>query len=343
MQALVKIKKGEGFIEVRDVPEPECSPNEVLIKVKAAGICGTDLHIWHNKMIYWPPVIMGHEFSGEIVKTGKSVAGWKKGDRVVAEPHTRACGVCYLCRSGNIHLCPHKRAIGWGIDGAFADYVKMPFHLLHRIPENVSYEEAALSEPLAIAVNCVILNSGVKAADTVVVEGAGAIGLLAGMTARAAGAKEVIITGVTQDEKLRLKKAKELGFKTVNVEKEDLNKLVLDLTEGRGADVVIEAAGVETSVNAAIQIAKRLGKIAIIGITGEEKINVSWNEAVFKALDIKFCFSSNFDSWERALFFMSKRKVQTSALITHIASIREWKKLFTELEEGKGIKGLFTF
>jgi len=343
MKALVKTKKGEGFIEVREVPVPECGPDEVLIKVEAAGICGTDLHIWHDKMVYWPPVIMGHEFSGQVVKVGKNVSHWKEKDKVVAEPHTKACGVCYLCRSGNIHICPHKKAIGWGINGAFAEYIKMPSYLLHRIPENLSYNEAALTEPLAITVNCVLLTAGVKAGDVVIIEGAGTIGLMAAMIAKIAGAEKVIVTGVTQDENLRLKKARELGFETVNVEKENLEEVVFSLTQGKGADLVVEAAGVENAVNTAIKITKRLGKIAILGITGEKKINVLWDEAVFKGLDVKFCFSSNFESWERALSFMSQRKVEVLPLITHTGTITQWEKIFGELERGEGIKGLFIF
>ncbi|MBC7189479.1 alcohol dehydrogenase catalytic domain-containing protein, partial [Candidatus Aerophobetes bacterium] len=262
MQALVKTRKGKGFIEVRDVPVPAYSPDEVLIKVKAAGICGTDIHIWQDKMLYWPPVIMGHEFAGEIVEVGENVKSWQKGDRVVAEPHTKSCGVCFFCRSGNIQICSNKRAIGWGIDGAFAEYIKMPVKLLHRIPDNVSYEEAALCEPLAIVIDCLILNTGIKAADTVVVEGAGPIGILSAMLAKAAGAAEVIITGTKKDEKLRFEVARELGFKTLNVEDKGWEEEILTLTQGRGADIVVEAAGVEASANAAIRIARRLGKIA---------------------------------------------------------------------------------
>ncbi|MBE0478056.1 alcohol dehydrogenase catalytic domain-containing protein [Candidatus Aerophobetes bacterium] len=343
MRALVKTKKGKGFIEIEDVPIPHHSSNEVLIKVKVAGICGTDIHIWHDKMLYWPPVIMGHEFSGEIIKVGADVIGWKVGDRVVAEPHTRACGVCWLCRSGNIHICPHKRSIGWGIDGAFAEYIKMPSHLLHKIPGNVSYEEAALCEPAAIALNCVLLTSRVKPGDFVVVEGTGAVGLLAAMAARAAGAGKIMITGVEQDEKVRLKVARELGFETLNVERENIQEKVSILSKEKGADLVVEAAGVEASIDTAIKITRRMGDIAILGITGQKKVNILWDEAVFKVLNIRFCFSSTYESWERCLFLMSERIINTSPLITHTATLEEWEKLFSQLEKGNGIKGIFIF
>jgi L-iditol 2-dehydrogenase len=125
---------------VREVPTPPIRDDDwVLIRVKAAGVCGTDLHIWHDQFTYWPPVVLGHEFSGEIVETGPKVRNFKAGDRVVAEPHSLACGLCENCRQGRIQLCEHKRSPGWGIDGAFADYVTMPETLLHRIPGDMSW------------------------------------------------------------------------------------------------------------------------------------------------------------------------------------------------------------
>ena len=154
MKALMKVAKGPGNIEVRDIPRPTLpGPDWVIIEVKAAGVCGTDLHIWHDQYPYWPPVVMGHEFSGVIAEAGDGVRGFQVGDRVVAEPHSLACGVCPLCRQGKVQICASKRSPGWGIDGAFTDYVAMPYHLLHRIPDNLSFELAALAEPMAITVH----------------------------------------------------------------------------------------------------------------------------------------------------------------------------------------------
>jgi L-iditol 2-dehydrogenase len=344
MKALVKTRKGEGFIEIQEVPMPDYSANEVLIEVKAAGICGTDIHIYHDEYPYWPPVTMGHEFSGKVIEMGKNVKQWKKGDRVVGEPHTKACGICYLCRTGNIYICPHKRSIGWGIDGAFANYLKMPSHLLHKIPEGLSYEEAALTEPTAVVVNSVLLTAKVEPGDIVVVEGSGPIGLLSAMAARAAGAGKVIITGIDRDEKVRLKTARLLGFEeVVNVDKEDIVEKVLHLTQGRGADLVVEASGAEDSINKSIQITRRLGRIVILGITRKKQIRVNWNDAIFKGLNVKFSFSTTYPSWGRALSLIAKGFIKVSPLITHKVNLEEWEKTFSDLKEGKGIKGLFVF
>jgi len=343
MKALVKTQKGKGFIQIQEVPVPDYSADEVLIEVKAAGICGTDIHIYHDEHPYYPPVILGHEVAGTIVEVGQDVRGWNVGDRVVAEPHAKACGTCYLCRGGNIHMCPERRSIGWGIDGGFADYLKMPPHLLHKIPDGVSYEEAALTEPTAVAVNSVLLTAKIEPGDVVVVEGPGPIGLLSAMVARAAGADKVIVTGIDCDEKVRLKTARTLGFEAVNVEGANIVEKVLRLTQGRGADLVIEASGAEFSINKAIQIARRLGRVLILGITGKKQVSVSWDEAIFKGLDVKFSFSTTYFSWERALSLIAKGSIKVSALITHKVNLEEWEKTFNDLKEGKGLKGLFVF
>src|SRR6056297_3341060 len=205
MKALVKTEKGKGNIEIQDVPEPQNAPDEVLIEVKACGVCGTDIHIMHDQFPYWPPVIMGHEFAGEIVQVGDEVEGWEVGGRVVGEPHTKACGECDLCRTGHVQICEHKRSPGWGIDGAFAKYLAYPTHLLHEIPDDMSFTHAALVEPTANIVTDVLERATVEPEDFVVVIGPGPIGLTAAMAAKGQGAREVMIVGTPADVDLRLK------------------------------------------------------------------------------------------------------------------------------------------
>ena len=145
MKALVKKEKGKGFVEILECDKPVPKANEVLIKVAYTGICGTDIHILHDEFSYWPPVIMGHEFSGVVEEVGEGVTGYQKGDRVVGEPHNLACGKCHLCRNGKIQICDSKRSIGWGIDGAFAAYLCMPENLLHKVSDKISLKSAAAS------------------------------------------------------------------------------------------------------------------------------------------------------------------------------------------------------
>lgn len=342
MIALRKIAKGDGFLELQDIPKPSITADEVLIEVKVTGICGSDLKIWHDHHPYWPPVTLGHEFSGEIVEVGKEVKNWSVGDRVVAMPHNGHCGRCALCLGGNIHICPEKRSIGWGIDGAMAKYLRMPAKLLLRVPESLTYEEAAVAEPLAVAVNAILLRSRVEPGDFVVIFGPGPIGFLSALVARAGGASTVVLVGVERDAKVRLARAKVAGIDlTVNVEKEaNIVERIMDMTHGVGADLVIEASGARSAIGAGIQMVRRLGRVAALGVSGADNVPVPWDIAMFKACDLKFNFSTTYQSWDRALRLMGKGAVDVKHVITEVKPLKEWESVFRNLEAGDGIKSM---
>ncbi len=343
MKALVKTKKGEGNLALCDVPIPQIPQDDwVLIRVMAAGVCGTDLHIWHDQFPYWPPVVIGHEFSGQVVKTGTAVKNVKAGDRVVAEPHSLACGECYLCRQGKIQLCEQKRSPGWGIDGGFAEYVTMPARLLHQIPAGMSYEIAALAEPMAIAVHQVAERCKIGCQDFVVVSGAGPIGILAAFVAKENGAGTVLETGINACELVRFPVAKLLGAdRIVNVEKEDALGIVMEMTKGRGADIVIETSGAANAVGQSVKMLKKCGKLCAIGMPNVESIPVPWREAVLKSLDTVFCMSSSYPAWDAALSLMAHTEKDLSAVITHKTPLEEWETVFHDLEAERGIKAVF--
>jgi L-iditol 2-dehydrogenase len=343
VKALVKTAKGPGNIEVKDVPIPVLNePDWVLIKVKAAGVCGTDLHIWHDQFPYWPPVILGHEFSGEVVETGGKVSNVKPGDRVVAEPHSLSCGLCEYCRQGLVQMCPKKRSPGWGIDGAFCEYIKMPAQLLHRIPEGISYELAALAEPLAIAVHQVAEQGVVHLQDFVVVTGVGPMGILAAFIAKAQGAGTVLVTGMGSGEQIRFPAARQLGADfIVNVEKEDLAARIVELTGGKGADVLIETSGAAAAIRQGVSLLKKRGRISAIGLCNQEEILFPWNAAMHKVLDIHFNFSSSYTSWDTALGLLKDKGGMLSHLITHRFKLEDWESTFKVLEQEKGIKAVY--
>jgi L-iditol 2-dehydrogenase len=343
MRALMKMVKGPGNIEVSEIAIPVIpEENWVLIKVKAAGVCGTDLHIWHDQFPYWPPVVLGHEFSGEIVEIGTKVKTFNVGDRVVAEPHSLACGICELCRQGKIQICASKRSPGWGINGGFTDYVVMPELLLHKIPENVSFELAALAEPMAITVHQVAERGRIECQDFVVVTGAGPVGILAAFVAKAMGAAKVAITGMSACEKVRFGVAQELGADyIINVEKEDTLARIMELTGGRGADIVIETSGSARAIAEAPDLVRKCGRISAIGISGQETIPFPWNKAIYKVLDVSFNMSSSYTSWDRALSLIANTEKNLSRLITHKTSIDNWEQVFNDLEAENGIKALF--
>ena len=339
----MKIAKGKGNIEVREIDVPKIPKDDwVLIKVKAAGVCGTDLHIWHDEFPYWPPVVLGHEFSGEIVEIGNAVKNFKLGDRVVAEPHSLACGLCELCRQGKIQICSSKRSPGWGINGAFTDYIVMPSMLLHKIPDNVSFELAALAEPMAITYHQVLERGKINCQDFVVVLGAGPIGILAAFAAKSAGASRVVMTGMSAGEIIRFSVAKGLGVDyIVNVEKENPVDVIMELTNGKGADIVIETSGASPAIAQSVEMVKKCGRISAIGLSSKDMINFPWNKAVHKVLDISFNMSSSYTSWDRALSLIENTNYDLGKLITHTTTIDNWESVFNDLQNERGIKALF--
>ncbi len=339
MHALVKTARGPGNLQLRTVPKPQIDPEEVLIRVKACGICGSDLKIEDDEHPYQPPVVIGHEFAGEIAAKGDRVTGWAVGDRVVSEQHLHACGRCRQCLTGNAFACAKKRAPGYFEDGAFAEFIRVPAWLLHRIPDSLSYVEAAFSEPSAIAAHGVLDRTGISSGDVVLVLGCGPIGLVAAKMAQAVGAKTVIITGIDQDERVRLPKARELGLEhVINSMQTDLAALVADLTDGEGADVVIELSGAPPAIDQSFRLARRLGRVGIIGQPPSDQITIPYREALFKALTVSFSYSSKFTCWERVLSFFARGAIHPSQFITHTLPLTEWQHGFELSRAGEAVK-----
>jgi len=346
LKALVKTQKGKGFLELLDIPEPTIGDNEVLIEVKACGVCGTDLHILQDEFPYYPPVILGHEFAGVVKAVGVSVTDWKPGDRVVGEPHTCACGKCYLCRTGNPQICLAKRSPGWGIDGAFAPLMRFPDpHLLHNIPENIQFHEAALIEPLANVVTDIVLTQAIMPGDIVVVAGPGLIGIMAALIAKHIGAKHVIMLGTVSDESTRLSLCRSLPpiDTVINVQTEDTIEIIHRLTNGKGCDVFIDASGSASAIGMGASLVKKMGIVSGIGLTGKEKIEFPYNAFMMKSVKYFFNVSTKYESWDRAIHFISKGVIPCEQLITHKTSIEEWALVFSELKAQSTLKAVFVF
>ena len=342
MLALVKKGKGEGLMEIQNHPIPTLESDEVLIKVAYSGICGTDIHILHDQFAYYPPVIIGHEFSGEIVEKGNKVSAFKVGDFVVGEPHNKACGKCYLCRNGHIQNCADKRSIGWGIDGSFATYLAMPEKLLHKIPNGLSLKEAAMAEPSAIVAHQLLERAHITPGDSVVVMGVGPIALLACQMARIAGAGKIFLCGCTSDESYRLKVADALNCydKFINVQTQDAVAVVMEET-GVGADLVVEASGAGSAITSAIRMLKKWGNLCAIGMTARPTVEVPWNEAMMKVLTVQFNMSSSYNGWNIALSLMASGKLKVEPMIT-VKPLDKWQEAFDELQTGKAMKILLT-
>ncbi len=237
MKAAVWYDKDDIRVEEREMPSPRAG--EVLIRVRAAGICGTDLMICQGKFPRSrPPLVAGHEFVGEIVTMNDVPSDLKTGDRVAVNPLI-SCGRCVACRTGFPHVCEKLRLIGVDVDGAFAEYVSASWEKVYRIPANFSYEIASLTEPTAVAIH-VVGRSGLRVGDSAVVLGGGPIGLLIAMMAQIAGASRIIVTEILHD---RLRFAQKLAFEVIDSSKHDVSQKIRTMTEGRGVDVVFDAAG----------------------------------------------------------------------------------------------------
>lgn len=341
MQGVMKVGRGPGLVELREVPDPIPGRGEVLLRVHVAAPCGTDLHIYRDEHPYWPPVILGHEFSGVVEKVGEGVQEFVPGDRVVSETSTGSCGSCFLCRTGSRHVCAQKRAPGIGRHGAFAPYLTMPVELLHRVPERLSLEEAALVEPTAIAVHAVVERARVAPGEIVVVLGPGPIGLLCLQVARACGAHQVIVSGTARSAAVRLPMAAHLGADAVvNIAEEDLVERVMALSGGQGADVAIETSGSATAVALLPHLVRRLGRICQVGVVGRPELTFSWGAAFYKGVEVQFSLSSRHSSWVAALRLLVTGQVQTARLVSMRLPLEAWEEAFRAQVEGRAIKAL---
>ncbi len=340
LKAVVKSKPEPG-VEVRDVPVPEVAGDEVLIRVKAAAICGSDLGIYNYTAAYSGmrlPVVMGHEFAGEVAEMGATVEGYAAGDRVLSES-VKACGGCGFCKEGMSNLCEGSTLFGIHTDGGFAEYVAVPQGLLHRIPEGMSYEEAALVEPLSNAVHFVDDVTPFKSGDLVVVQGCGPIGLFSAQLLRLGGAR-VIISGLGVDG-VRLGIAERLGFEAVNIDEVDLVEHVMGLTGGRGADVAFVAVGAPPAVKQAMGLVKKRGTITVVGIFGSE-VPVDMTRLVRRELTVMGAYDAKPVNFPMSISLISEGKVNVRDVLTHRFSLDDAEEAFRVALDRTGGKVEFT-
>ena len=315
MQAIVKPKRAPG-LTVTSVPKPAPGPGEVLIAVRHAGVCGTDLHIadwnaWAEGRIK-PPIVVGHEFAGEIVEVGDAVSELKTGQLVTAEGHI-VCGHCLQCRTGNSHICRNTRIIGVDRDGAFAEYIVMPATNvlpLDGIPTTVG----AVMDPMGNAFHTVL--SADIPGSTVLVAGCGPIGCFAVGIARAAGAAKVIASDVNAT---RLALARQMGAHvTVNADTDDVVRAVLDETGGEGADVVCEMSGVPSALHQAFAAVRMGGRVQLLGLPkGQVAIDFA-NEIIFKGITVYGVIGRKmYETWHQMRRYLSAGLLDPRPVITH--------------------------
>ena len=333
-----------GDIRLETVPDPDIENDEVLVKVHACGICGTDVHYYRagDPSMGEKPLIPGHEFSGEIFKVGSSITGLEMGDRVIGTG-LRDCGKCYWCRN-NLGFCPNPTVPGEGLDGAFAEYVVVPNpmigSLFFKIPENLTWEQAAIIEPMAVSCYAVE-EARIKEGETIAVLGAGVIGLGILQACKAKRVSQII---VSEPSPMRRQMAQKLGADTVvNPLEADPAQTVTEATSGRMAGVVFECSGATTALGQAGQMIQPFGKIMQVGIYEKhpellpEQLKLMFQ---FRNANIRGCGGQR---WDKALELIQSGNIKTNELITHVFPINEVKKAFeTQMNSEEAIKVLVT-
>lgn len=341
MKAVMKVAPGFGNIELRDIDEPAPGPGQVKIRVQAAGICGTDLHIYKDEFRSRPPVVLGHEVAGEVNAVSPDVTGIQPGMRVTTETYFSTCGICMYCRRGQANLCLNRLSIGSGVNGGFTSYVIVPAKNIHLLPEHVDFRSGALTEPLACVVHGVLNTPTVSPGDVAVIAGPGAIGLLTLQVVKAAGAT-VVMLGTGADER-RLALASELGADyVVNIEQDSAENLMSAVTqEGLGADVVYECSGAGPAAQQLVRLVRRRGRYVQIGLFGKP-VNWDLDQVCYKELTVTGSNASVPSAWDKALKLMADGTVKTERLITDTFPISEWEQAFQAFDSKKGVKTLLT-
>lgn len=329
MKALV-LEKYNKFI-YKDVPKPVIKPDEVLVRVKTCAICGSDIHGMDGSSgRRIPPIIMGHESAGTVERVGDKVKKYKKGDRVTFDS-TIYCGSCSYCRSGKINLCENRKVLGvscseYHQDGTLAEYVAIPQHILYPLPDNVSFEHAALVEPLSIALHAVN-NTSIKLNDTALVVGSGMIGLLIIQLLKAAGCGKIIAVDI---DNFKLEKASVSGADiTLKSDEIDTIKKILKATKGKGVDISFEVVGIPETVEIAIKCLKKGGFLTLIGNLSPEVI-MPLQFIVTREIGIKgSCASAG--EYSTCIDMISKKTINLDILISKIAPLKEGANWFDRL------------
>lgn len=335
MKALSKLRPEEGIWMV-DVPMPTIGDADVLVKVKKTAICGTDIHIynwdaWSQKTIP-VPMVVGHEFAGEIVEMGKSVKGFKLGDRVSAEGHI-VCGHCRNCRAGKVHLCPNTIGIGVNRQGCFAEYLSVPASNLYKLPEKVTDDLGAILDPMGNATHTAL--SFDLIGEDVLITGAGPIGIMAAKIAKFVGARNVVITDVNP---YRLDLAKKMGATlAVDVSKQTIKEAMIQLEMKEGFDVGLEMSGNPRAFNDMLKAMKNGGDISLLGIL-PPNTTIDWSDVIFKGLFLKGIYGREmYETWYK-MGAMIEAGLDMNPIITHKFKADDFQKGFDAMRSGQSGK-----
>lgn len=333
--AVVNFASVKGSVEIREIPRPSIGEDDVLLEVSNVGVCGSDLHQWtadHSWHVEYP-VVLGHEFAGNVVEVGSKVLGWREGDRVVSETAAVIDPNNPMSRQGQYNLDPTRKGFGYGVNGAMTRYVRVPSRILHRVPDHLSMEQACLTEPCCVAYNAVVRNARIEPGDRVVVLGPGTIGILCAGMARLCGA-EVAIVGLPQDAH-RLEIAKQYGCEIIIG---DAKQWAFE-RDGLGCDGVIDAAGASVTLKIALDLVRPSGWISKVG-WGPQPLGFNLDALVQKNIRLQGSFSHNWPIWERVIALLASGRFDVRPIIGGVWPLEEWHDAFEKMHRGEVVKSI---
>lgn len=342
MKALVKTEPGVTDLHIMDIPKPVCPDNGVLLKVRAVGLCGSDIHYykWTEPMPL--PQIMGHEFCGDIVEIGKDVTDWKIGDFVISKVPVYPCGSCVYCQNGHPDKCASKRIAGLTAPGAYAEYVVTYPENLFLVPEGVSEEMAACCEPASVVLHAVRRFGLTEEHKTAVVVGVGIIGLLTIQFLRIFGVKEIIAVGMDSDECTRLPLAQKYGAtKCINAQHRSSSEQILEYTKGYKVDIAVDCSGSVKAIEELFKVIRKRGIFGAIGVppTGAT-VAVDWNALVWSSINIISSFGSDYEDWKDTVEMMGDGRLMFQDAITHTINLENWEKIFKNSSNPEYVKAV---
>lgn len=324
MKAVVKTRREYGAVEILDLPDPEIvQADDVIVEVKSAAICGSDIHAYEYQPTYHfikVPVIMGHEFSGIVKKVGPGVTCFKPGDRVMGESN-QYCGSCENCRTGRTHICYEFLMRGLHIDGCMSEYKRIQEKFLHHLPANLSFSEGAAAQACTVSTHALIDKTPISPGDIVIVFGPGIVGQAAAQLAKVKGAGEVFLIGTDQDEGLRLEMGKMMGFRAINVNKQDLQEELVRVCGTAKADVAVECSGSGQALQDSVSQLRRGGHLTVVGIYSKA-VELDVAQMVRSEFTVNMSYSSKWEDYEKTLAYLAQGTMNIKPLLCDYPLLR---------------------
>ncbi len=342
MKAVRKYSEGGVHFRLVDTEKPGVTEDtDVLIHISSIGVCTSDVHVLHGSMEMPDGNIVGHEFSGTIVDLGKGTGNrLKTGDRVVCELAKGACMKCKACRSGHYELCPDKQPPGWKSQGIYTEFTVQPEFCLHKVPDSVSMDVAAMAEPFAICIYGCLERGKISKDDFTVIYGMGSIGLFTLITLLDHGVRNILCVTPTSNGTERLKLARETGATGVLPFGADIEAAVLEMNNGWKADCVIDCSGSADAINQGLGLVRKGGKFIALGIANNDLIPFSFNTAVLNVIEMIFSATSSHDSWIKAMGVLERNGGKIDRVITCRVPLEDWMEAYRKLEQREAIKAV---